>query len=84
MTLEVSFRGDFGEFPSLDRLTVGMSNRLRVTPRYWGADPLDSGDRYMGTGFAMLTFTRYCDGHGIYLERGTRSTGVASSSVWWW
>ena len=37
----------FGEFPSLDRLTVGMSNRLRVTPRYCDmVNPLDCGDRY--------------------------------------
>lgn len=45
--LEAGFEALFGEFPSLDRLTVGMSKRLRVTPRYCGmANPLDCGDRY--------------------------------------
>ena len=47
MTLETGREAGFGEFPSPDRLTVGTSNRLRVTPRYCGkTNPLDGGDRY--------------------------------------
>lgn len=46
VTLEAGFGASLGEFPSLGRLTVGMSNRLRVTPRYWGTNELVCGDRY--------------------------------------
>jgi len=46
MTLEAGREGGFGEFPSPDRLIVGTSNRLRVTPRYCCTlNPLDGGDR---------------------------------------
>lgn len=47
MTLDTGREEGFGEFASPDRLTVGMSNRLRATPRYCGrVNPLNGGDRY--------------------------------------
>lgn len=46
MSLETDFEANLGEFPSLGRLTVGMSNRLRATPRYCCINMLGCGVRY--------------------------------------
>lgn len=47
MSLETGREVGFGEYPSPDRLTVGTSNRLRITPRYCDTlNPLVGGERY--------------------------------------
>ena len=46
MSLEEGREAGVDGFPSPGRLTVGTSNRLRITPRYCGTNPLGCGERY--------------------------------------